>query len=81
MLKRKVIWIYMKNLSWFLPIVILIIGANPSIAGSFWWKLLGFLLFVGIVALCVSSWIQANREQREIDENKHFDPVVFRQFN
>lgn len=65
---------------WFLPILILIMGANPSVAGSVWWKILGCLLFAGIVAVCVSSWLQVNREQREIDEKKHFDSVVLRQF-
>ncbi|OAS17043.1 hypothetical protein [Paenibacillus oryzisoli] len=81
MLKRKVLRIYIGNLIWFLPILILIIGVNPSVLGSFWWKVLGLLLFAGIVVVCICSWLQVHREQRELDKKQlDYDSVVYRQF-
>lgn len=80
MLKQKAIRIYIGNLMWFFPVLILIMGANPSVAGSVWWKVIGFLLLAGIVAVCASSWRQVNSEQREAEETKHFDSVALRQF-
>jgi membrane protein implicated in regulation of membrane protease activity len=66
---------------WFMPVLILIMGANPSVASSIWWKVLGILLFAGIVVVCIYSWYQVHREQRE-EEKKRFDyeSVVYRQF-
>ncbi|WP_236291955.1 hypothetical protein [Paenibacillus allorhizoplanae] len=81
MLKRKVIRIYIGNLMWFLPVLILIMGVNPSVTGSFWWKALGVLLFAGIVVVCISSWLQVHREQRELDKKRlDYESVVYRQF-
>ncbi|OCT10897.1 hypothetical protein A8709_04115 [Paenibacillus pectinilyticus] len=81
MLKRKAIRIYVGNMIWFIPVLILIMGANPSVADSVWWKVLGCLLFAGIVVVCVWSWYQVTREKRETEEERYQrELVALRQF-
>lgn len=66
---------------WFMPVLILLLGANPSVADSIWWKVLGILLFAGIVVVCVHSWYQVKREQREDEKKRYeYESVVYRQF-
>ncbi|WNR43681.1 hypothetical protein [Paenibacillus roseipurpureus] len=81
MLKQKLIRVYMENVIWFIPVVILIAGTNPSVKESVWWKVLGFVLFMGIVLLCIRSWREAHREQRIEERRYNHEPIVLKQFN
>ncbi|MFD0681203.1 MULTISPECIES: hypothetical protein [unclassified Paenibacillus] len=51
---------------WFIPLLILGLGALPSVRESFWWEALGALLFVIFIVIYGWSWLDAVQEQRKL---------------